>query len=77
MFYFHRSTLNALEELSCTDLGQSWGKLKKDSGKLYEPRPISDSCHFKKAKRAYVDVSPVASTDELNSFFLSTFMGGR
>lgn len=40
-----------IQEATCTDLKQLWGKLRNDVKKMYEAVPISQFCHFKKKEK--------------------------
>ncbi|KAE8739313.1 hypothetical protein FOCC_FOCC015191, partial [Frankliniella occidentalis] len=44
---------NDLEDLSCTDLEQQWGKLKKAVQTDNEAVPITEFCHFPKYNNVY------------------------
>lgn len=55
-----------LEDLSCTDLEQQWGKLKKSTLQEFEAKPLMDLCHVKVQKDKYIQSLPEI-TDEMKA----------
>lgn len=47
--------MKGLEDLSCTDITQQWGKIKSSSKKLIEAVPLINFCHTMKSKSPYGD----------------------
>lgn len=47
-----RTPLSEIDEATCTDVKQTWGKLKKEVEDKYKAVPLSQFCHMKKRKDA-------------------------
>lgn len=47
-----------LEDLSCTDLEQQWGTLKKTTLQEFEAKEMSQLCHVKGQRDVYVNTMP-------------------
>lgn len=47
-----------LPDLTCTDIEQQWGALKKTSLKEFEAKRLKDFCHVKDQKNVYVFTLP-------------------
>lgn len=50
-YIFYRMNPSDIQEATCTDLPQQWGKTGKSMHYLFEPIPISQFCHVRKRKR--------------------------
>ncbi|KAK4887375.1 hypothetical protein RN001_003646 [Aquatica leii] len=70
--YLNRIPLQNLEDLSCTDMMQQWGKMKNDVKVTYEPQPITNFCHVD--KKIKVDVIEVA--EDLRKQVLNLLLKG-
>ncbi|XP_034241197.1 uncharacterized protein LOC117645249 [Thrips palmi] len=64
-----------LEDLSCTDLTQQWGKLKKTSLSEFEAVPLTKFCHFIPPQPIYAKGIPDVS-DELALEFAQLIIQG-
>ncbi|KAK3929657.1 Vacuolar protein sorting-associated protein 29 [Frankliniella fusca] len=52
-----------LEDLSCTNLTQQWGKLKTAALSQFEAIPLTDFCHFVAPQAIYAKGEPEVSQD--------------
>ncbi|KAL7294545.1 hypothetical protein TKK_0012072 [Trichogramma kaykai] len=67
LIFINRQGIFNLEQISCTDTPQKWGKVKKNLSLPYENViPIDKYCHFEKAD-AYVNYGMV--DEETNNLF--------
>lgn len=58
-FCFCRHSEDQLDDLSCTDLEQEWGAMKKALANEFEAKAASDLCHVKDLK----DAAPLYAED--------------
>ncbi|KAK3910138.1 Hemogen [Frankliniella fusca] len=68
MFLNRINDPSELEDLSCTDLTQQWGKLKKAALSEFEAKPLSEFCHFTPPVPIYSSGIPVVSDEEAANF---------
>lgn len=66
-----RYPLGRFEQLSCTQIRQQWGKLKKDVAEKYSPSPLHQLCHLHK------QIPAPSCSDQLANKLLSKFMRGK
>lgn len=52
-----------LDDLSCADLEQQWGMLKKTKRLEFEAKKLSDLCHVKGKRDVYVNNMPQVSEE--------------
>lgn len=57
-----------LEDLSCTDLKQQWGKLKKAALSEFEALPLSEFCHYTPPSVVYACGIPDVPEDLASDF---------
>lgn len=50
---FFRHTVDTIEDVSCTDVKQQWGHLKKQKEDLYRIVPLQAYCHVKAPKDTF------------------------
>lgn len=70
-----RTSIEELDERSCTDLPQKWGKLGQATSKiLHKPAPIKEFCHVKPITSVYdkelPDELPENLQQEIRAYFL-------
>ncbi|XP_075536681.1 uncharacterized protein LOC142571884 [Dermacentor variabilis] len=53
LLFTHRTGVQNLDLLTCTDVKQAWGKLKGKN--IYKPRKIKDLCHVQHTSRTRLD----------------------
>lgn len=70
-FYFFTriTTEDDLEDLSCTDIAQQWGKLKSCVQKDFEAVPLIEFCHVTKPSSVYATVNLDISEELCKKFF--------
>ena len=67
-----------LEDLTCIDLKQAWGKLKKNASEMHNAVPIQDFCHPKlKRCKAKVCITPRTLEKRKSMDFLEMLMNGK
>lgn len=57
-FFVFRVEESELDDLSCTDIEQQWGSLKSATLKEYKAKRLSELCHIKSQKDAYMSTLP-------------------
>lgn len=67
-----RESLETIESISCTDVKQKWGRLKKKKEELYEIVPLEKFCHVKIPNQKY---NVVLSQEEADNAFQSILEG--
>jgi hypothetical protein len=60
---FYRIEISDLEDLTCTDIEQQWGSLKKSKLSEYEAKRLTELCHVKAKRSVYVSNLPTVTKE--------------
>lgn len=66
-----------IEEATCTDVKQQWGKLKAKAHHMYAAEPISKFCHMQKEKQNFVMDRTVNMNAETSINFINMLTNGK
>jgi len=65
-----------LEELSCTELRQQWGKVKSIGTEMYQTIPVKNFCHVQKYTSPYSETLPDELPNNIQQIVYETLIEG-
>jgi len=78
LVYIPRTPIEELDERSCTDLPQQWGKLGQAASKyLHKPVPVGEFCHVFPITSVYDKSLPNDISEDLQQEIRSYFLQSK
>eukprot|EP00102_Acyrthosiphon_pisum_P006713 XP_003240275.1 PREDICTED: uncharacterized protein LOC100574352 [Acyrthosiphon pisum] len=71
-----KTSIDSLEELSCTELCQQWGKVKSIGTEMYQTIPVKKFCHVEKYISPYSETLPDVLPNNIEEIVYETLIEG-